>query len=77
MQQHLRTLLAEPEAARELAEHGRRTVLAQHTCHHRVDELLAICAELGVDTAPEHAVPANTWPEPTPAKLHKLTQARR
>jgi spore maturation protein CgeB len=46
MARHLRTLLAEPERARELADHGRRTVLARHTCAHRVDELLAIDAEL-------------------------------
>jgi hypothetical protein len=26
------------------------TVRARHTCAHRVDELLAICAELGIDT---------------------------
>lgn len=33
-------------AARSLAEHGRRTILARHTCVHRVNELLAIVAEL-------------------------------
>jgi spore maturation protein CgeB len=43
---HLRMLLKEPEAARELAEHGRRTILARHTCAHRVDELLSVFAEL-------------------------------
>jgi spore maturation protein CgeB len=46
MAEHLRTLLAEPPKARELAAHGRATVLARHTCAHRVDELLAIDAEL-------------------------------
>jgi spore maturation protein CgeB len=46
MAEHLRTLLAEPAKARELAQHGRATVLARHTCGHRVDELLAIDAEL-------------------------------
>jgi len=29
-------------AAREIASHGRRTVLEQHTCSHRADELLQI-----------------------------------
>ncbi|MBI4787176.1 MAG: glycosyltransferase [Chloroflexi bacterium] len=46
MQRHLRTLLNEPDTARALAEHGRRTLLARHTCAHRVDELLDIFTEL-------------------------------
>jgi spore maturation protein CgeB len=46
MKRHLRTLLAEPTSAREVAEHGRRTVLARHTCAHRVDELLEVVSEL-------------------------------
>jgi spore maturation protein CgeB len=48
MRAHLRTLLHDGAAALALAEHGRRTILERHTCAHRVDELLAICAELGV-----------------------------
>ena len=46
MTRQLRRVLADVELARRLAEHGRRTVLARHTCAHRVDELLAIDAEL-------------------------------
>ena len=42
MRRHLRAVLDDPALAAELAEHGRRTVLARHTCAHRVDELLAI-----------------------------------
>ena len=34
------------ELALALAEHGRETVLARHTCGHRVDELLAILTQL-------------------------------
>ena len=41
----------EPAFARELAEHGRRTLLARHTCGHRVDELVAIAQELGIGDA--------------------------
>ncbi|MFP2933048.1 glycosyltransferase [Pyxidicoccus sp. 3LG] len=54
MERHLGALLSDEGARRELAEHGRHTVLARHTCAHRVDELLGICRELGVDprTAP-------------------------
>jgi spore maturation protein CgeB len=47
MQKHLRAVLADKAMARELATHGRATVLARHTCAHRVDELLGICGELG------------------------------
>lgn len=43
MTSHLRELLANPPRARRLADHGRRAILARHTCAHRVDELLAIC----------------------------------
>ncbi|HET6568660.1 MAG TPA: glycosyltransferase [Rhodothermales bacterium] len=48
MKVHLHTLIHEPEYARSLAEHGRRTILARHTCAHRVDQLLSICSELGI-----------------------------
>jgi spore maturation protein CgeB len=50
MRRVLGVLLADDQLRRELAEHGRRTVLARHTCAHRVDELLIICRELGMDT---------------------------
>jgi spore maturation protein CgeB len=46
MKQHLRTLIHEPQAARELAARGRQTVLSRHTCAHRVDELMDIYGEL-------------------------------
>ncbi|WP_437544399.1 glycosyltransferase [Sorangium sp. So ce367] len=49
MKRRLAALLAEPALAAELAERGRATILARHTCAHRVDELLAIAAELGVE----------------------------
>ena len=42
MQRHLKALLADPALAQTVAEHGRKTVLARHTCAHRVDELLGI-----------------------------------
>jgi spore maturation protein CgeB len=49
MVQCLRELLDNPDLARRLAQHGRQTILARHTCAHRVDELLAIASELGID----------------------------
>jgi spore maturation protein CgeB len=49
----MRTLLhrvvSDQGLARHLAQHGRRTILERHTCAHRVDELLAIAAQLGID----------------------------
>jgi spore maturation protein CgeB len=50
MRRHLRDLINDPAAAAALADHGRRTILARHTCRHRADELLAICSELGIET---------------------------
>ena len=41
-----RAARATPAAPRRSAAHGRRTVLARHTCAHRVDELLGIVAQL-------------------------------
>ncbi|AUX38281.1 MULTISPECIES: glycosyltransferase [Sorangium] len=46
MTEHLRALLADPDFARGVAEHGRRTVLSRHTCAHRVDTLLDLIDEL-------------------------------
>jgi spore maturation protein CgeB len=53
MARHLRFLINEPAAAQAIADHGRRTILRRHTCAHRVDELLAICRELGLNTGVE------------------------
>lgn len=46
MQRHLRTVLADADLATTLARNGRATILARHTCAHRVDELLTILGEL-------------------------------
>jgi len=42
MKRHLSNILGNENLARSLAEHGLRTILARHTCAHRVNELLAI-----------------------------------
>ncbi|MDB5941756.1 MAG: hypothetical protein JWQ13_1322, partial [Ramlibacter sp.] len=47
MREQLRRVLGEPELAASLAEHGRKTILARHSCAHRAQELLGIYAELG------------------------------
>jgi spore maturation protein CgeB len=46
MQSLLKALLQDEAMAHELAGHGLQTILRRHTCAHRVDELLAIFAEL-------------------------------
>lgn len=50
MKRHLRALLADEDLRHELSEHGLRTILARHTCTHRVNELMNICAELQVNS---------------------------
>ena len=52
MESHLRDVLHDPDLAQSLRESGRKTIAARHTCAHRVDELLAVAAELGLDTTP-------------------------
>ncbi|HZF68513.1 MAG TPA: glycosyltransferase [Gemmatirosa sp.] len=51
MRHQLRAVLHDTELAHALALRGRRTVLARHTCAHRVDELLAIARTLGIGDA--------------------------
>jgi spore maturation protein CgeB len=46
MIRQLRAVLADDGLAFELAAHGRATILARHTCGHRVDQLLSILEEL-------------------------------
>ncbi len=71
MQRAMRMLLHDEAAAAALADHGRATILARHTCAHRVDELLAICAELGVNRMPSSAKRAAVQ---TVAKTGKIGQ---
>ncbi|HLL90980.1 MAG TPA: glycosyltransferase, partial [Tepidisphaeraceae bacterium] len=49
MRRHLKSLLGDPERARQLAAHGHRTILSRHTCAHRTDELLNVVAELNAE----------------------------
>jgi spore maturation protein CgeB len=72
MRRHLRMLLADADAARALADHGRQTILRRHTCAHRVDELLAICRELGLATAARPGADS-ALAELSPAHLTKGT----
>jgi spore maturation protein CgeB len=55
LERHVRDVLADPSLARDLARRGRTTVLARHTCAHRVDELLAIAGKLGLGATDREA----------------------
>ncbi|HEU5119107.1 MAG TPA: glycosyltransferase, partial [Isosphaeraceae bacterium] len=68
MKHHLNELMHNTTLARDLARHGRRTILKRHTCAHRVEELLGIARELGVDTRPDSvpSAPRPCWPMPHP-----------
>jgi spore maturation protein CgeB len=46
MERLLFALMADPAMRAEIAAAGRETILARHTCAHRVDELLDIVARL-------------------------------
>ncbi|HEV7783772.1 MAG TPA: glycosyltransferase [Thermoanaerobaculia bacterium] len=46
MRRWMRALIEDVALGAELAAHGRATILARHTCGHRVDELMAIYSEL-------------------------------
>jgi spore maturation protein CgeB len=46
MREAMRGLLRDRDRARALAAHGLRSVLARHTCAHRVDELMEIASEI-------------------------------
>ncbi len=49
MKARLRDVLSDADLAASLARSGRETVMARHTCRHRVDELLAILSDCGTD----------------------------
>jgi spore maturation protein CgeB len=51
MRELIAQLLGDPERARTMAARGRQTILARHTCSHRVDELMNIIDELNGDVA--------------------------
>lgn len=46
MRSHIRDILHDDSLARSLAHSALETILARHTCAHRVDELIDICARI-------------------------------
>jgi spore maturation protein CgeB len=55
MRRHLRMLMHDPGARRDIAARGLETIRARHTCRHRVGELLAILERLGHPAVKETA----------------------
>lgn len=53
MRDHLRMLKASPDVRRRLASFGLQTIHKRHTCAHRVQELLTICASLDASRPPK------------------------
>jgi len=51
MERRMVALHSDPEFARFIGANGYQTVVSRHTCEHRVQELLAICHELGAGKA--------------------------
>jgi spore maturation protein CgeB len=51
VERHLVDLYGDPTFAKFIAANGYQTVTSRHTCGHRVQELLAICHELGANEA--------------------------
>ncbi|CCM78097.1 CgeB family protein [Rhizobium mesoamericanum] len=52
----LRDVLSDPSLSAELAASGLEAIRARHTCHHRVDELLAMLAQVGATPVSEVAL---------------------
>ena len=48
MQEQIQNLLLDNQRAKVLAEHANKTIMENHTCKHRVDELMHICKCLGM-----------------------------
>jgi spore maturation protein CgeB len=51
MERRMVALHSDPEFARFIGANGYKTVVSRHTCEHRVQELLAICRQLGATEA--------------------------
>jgi spore maturation protein CgeB len=67
MKKTLRALAGSPAKRKALADHGLATIRRRHTCAHRVDELLAIHAEVRTAQRPVARRPSRSAPIPLPA----------
>jgi spore maturation protein CgeB len=53
MRKLLKLVVYDEGLAQELSSHGRKTILARHTCSHRVDELLGIFSKMTSPKTPQ------------------------
>jgi spore maturation protein CgeB len=67
MTDRLREILSDESLARSLARSGLETIRAKHTCAHRVDELLGICREIGLDVPMKQIASAAVGRNDSPA----------
>ena len=73
MTAHMSTLLRDESRRQALSRQGRETILARHTCAHRVGELMEICEELGVETKPQTAHDTGIILEGSTVRLEQRT----
>ncbi|MBD3345180.1 MAG: glycosyltransferase [Chitinivibrionales bacterium] len=59
MQQAIRAVLNDKDLAQHLSQHGRQTIIERHTCSIRVDQLLEIAEEIGIQPAVKAHVDAD------------------
>jgi spore maturation protein CgeB len=74
----LAALHSDPDLARSIAASGYQTVMSRHTCKHRVQELLAICHDLGADASRddvETVAPHLPMPRPPRHALSRIPAA--
>ncbi len=62
MQDLLSDVIADPAIGQQLAASGLETITERHTCRHRVDELLAILAQVGSARVTRQLDPMETVP---------------
>lgn len=63
MRQYMRALIREPALGRDLARKGLRRIHDQHTCAHRVDQLMQILKDLGLTVSKPSLAPRPTPPD--------------
>jgi spore maturation protein CgeB len=76
MARQMRRLLNDQKSARQLADHGRQTILSRHTCGHRVDQLLEIAESLRPVLPPRRPLSVPETPFRKPRRAHARTQHR-
>lgn len=56
MIKQMKRVLQDDQLVKEITAHGLQTIQQRHTCAHRVDELYAVCRELGVKNISTYSI---------------------